>query len=445
MSASRGMLTQAEAKRVLDRVMLLAGRAKATALAALDSNIGGNARFAVNEITSSSELETRRLQITAYQGKRSASVQTNQLDDRSIEHALATAVRLAKLAPEDPESMPPLGKQAHATVRGALDQPTADHSPAARAAAIAAALAAADRAKVQLAGFYEHEVTARALASTEGLSAFHAWTAASLSCTARTVDGTGSGWASAEGHRVADLDAAGVARRAVDKAVASAKPTKLDPGRYTVILEPAAVAGLLAPLCFALDARRSDEGRSFFSRPGGGTRVGDKLFGEGITVRSDPTDVALRVSPFDGEGLPRKAETWIDRGVVRALSYDRYWAHKNGKSHNGAPTGWTLDGGTASREQLLDGVKRGVLVTRFWYIRSLDPQTILMTGLTRDGTFLVENGKITRPLVNFRFNESPVQMLARADARSAAVVVEGMRVPALRTHDFQFSSVSEAV
>jgi predicted Zn-dependent protease len=213
-----------------------------------------------------------------------------------------------------------------------------------------------------------------------------------------------------------------------------------------VVLEPAAVASLLLFLRSSLDARRADEGRSFFSKAGGGTRIGEKLFPEAITLRSDPTDAQLAVAPFDREGLPLQPTAWIEKGTVRALTYGRYWAQKQGKPATGQPDGWILDGGTASREELVKGVARGVLITRFWYLRWIDQQTVLATGLTRDGVFLIENGAVTRPVNNFRFNESPVQMLARCDAMSPAVVTEGgVRVPALRTHEFNLASISEAV
>ncbi|HWU88616.1 MAG TPA: metallopeptidase TldD-related protein, partial [Kofleriaceae bacterium] len=196
----------------------------------------------------------------------------------------------------------------------------------------------------------------------------------------------------------------------------------------------------------SLGARRADEGRSFFSKPGGGTRIGEKLFPDAITLRSDPTDAQLAVTPFDREALPLQPTTWIEKGELRALAYGRYWAQKQGKPPTGQPEGWILDGGTASRDELVKGVARGVLITRCWYLRWIDQQSILATGLTRDGVFLIENGAVTRPVNNFRFNESPVQMLARCDGLSTAVVTEGnVRVPALRTHEFNLASISEAV
>ncbi len=440
------MQSESQSKRLLDRVIMLASSSKGTtATAVLRGSDGGNTRFAVNEITSSSDVERLTLSVSVQLGKRSATATTNQLDDRSLDDVVGRATRMAKLAPENPEAMPPLGKQKYIAVKGARDGKTVDLSPKERAKAVGAVISAGDAAKLQIAGYYEHATESLALASSGGLWAFHTWTSCGLSCTARTTDGTGSGWSSASSNRIADIDAVALAKVAVDKAISSAKPRRLEPGRYTVVLEPTAVADLTGELASQLGARRADEGRSFFSKPGGGTRVGEKLFPETITLRSDPTDTALTAAPFDGEGIPLAPTRWIDQGKVTALTYGRYWAHKQGVAPTGSPEGWILEGGKATRDELIKGVKRGVLITRFWYIRSLDPQSILLTGLTRDGTFLIENGAIVAPVMNFRFNESPVHMLTKCDALTPPVLAGGMRVPALRTHDFHLASISEAI
>ncbi|HLL53994.1 MAG TPA: metallopeptidase TldD-related protein, partial [Myxococcaceae bacterium] len=236
---------------------------------------------------------------------------------------------------------------------------------------------------------------------------------------------------------------------AADKAVLSSHPRRLEPGRYTVVLEPAAVGELLAFLTNSLGARPADEGRSFFARKGG-TRLGEKLFADGITLRSDPTSPALPSAPFDREGHRLEPITWVENGKLSALAYSRFWAAKQGKVPTGHHTSYLLEGGDATREGLLTGVKRGVLITRFWYTRWVDPQSMLITGLTRDGVFLIEDGKLAGPVNNFRFNESPVTMLANADALTKETVrVPGgqspLRVPALRTHGFNLASVSDAI
>jgi len=454
------MLTQPDARRLIDRITALVRATKgAEAIVAVRGSREGNTRFAVNEITSSGDVDRLAITLTVQLGQRSASATTNQQDDRSIDDLVGGALRMARLAPENPEQMPLLGRQSYAPVKAAADPATAKLTPDVRAKAAGAALSAAAGAKVVIAGFVGHGNHSLALGTSEGLSAYHAWTTCGMSCTARTPDATGSGWAGAGSNRMADLDAAALAKAAVDKATASAAPRKLEPGRYTVVLEPAAVASLLAFLTNSFDARRADEGRSFFSK----RHPGDKLFPETITLRSDPGDAALASAPFDGEGFPLTATRWIDKGVLTGLPYSRFWARKQGKpasgrlgggggrgGDGGGSVGWALDGGSATRDELIKGVQRGVLVTRFWYLRALDPQTVLVTGLTRDGTFLIENGAISHPVNNFRFNESPVQMLARCDGLGATAIpsgVEGgaMRVPVLRSHEFNLASISEAI
>jgi predicted Zn-dependent protease len=454
------MLTQADANRLIERVLTLVRATKgAEAQVSISSVREGNTRFAVNEASTSGDVERRQVSLTVQLGQRSSSAVTNQHDDRSIEELVGRTLRMARLAPENPEEMPPLGRQTYTPAKGAVDAATAKLTPDMRAKAVAAAIAAADAGKTTIAGLVRHASHGLALGTTAGLSAYHAWTTCSMSCTARTTDGTGSGWAGAGSNRMADLEPAALAKIAVDKATSSAKAQRLEPGRYTVILEPAAVASLLNFLIGALDSRRADEGRSFFSKKG----PGSKLFPETITLRTDPSEATLGALPFDGEGFPLKLTRWIDKGTLTGLPYSRFWAKKQGKQPTGrvggfggggggggGAAGWVLDGGGASRDDLIKGVKHGVLITRFWYLRALDPQTILATGLTRDGVFLIENGAITRPVNNFRFNESPVQMLARCDGLGGTAVPSGgegggVRVPVLRTHEFNLASISEAV
>jgi predicted Zn-dependent protease len=442
------MLSEAQARLLLARATTLIRASKgAEGIVSLTNKQSGNTRFAVSEITSAGDVERTQLSVTVQFGLRSATAITNQLDDRGLDDTVARAKRMAQLSPENPEQQPPLGAQAYQAAKSARDAATARLGPETRAKTAGAALAALPAgAGVAMSGYLEHETRMHAIATTQGAWAYHTWTAAGLTCTARTADGTGSGWAGTSSNRIADIDAGALAKIAVDKAVRSAKPVRLPPDRYTVVLEPAAVAGLLAFLSGALDARRAGEGRSYFSKPGGGTKIGDKLFPEAITLRSDPTDAQLAAAPFDAEGVPLQPTRWIEKGTLRALAYSRYWAKLQGKPATGQPAGWILEGGTTPREELVKGVARGVLITRFWYMRWVDPQTILVTGLTRDGVFLIENGAITRPVNNFRFNDSPVQMLNRCDALSPAVLTGGnVKVPALRTHDFNLASISEAV
>ncbi len=433
----------------IDRALDLAKRAapEAEVLVKARRAREANTRFARNEITSNGDVDETTLEVRIAMGQRHASAETNQLDTESLRNLVARAVAMARLAPEDPESMPMLGAQRYATVGAAFDTPTFALDAPARAHAANASIAAATAKGLQGAGFYQHSGWAVALKTSRGLVATHRQTQASLEVTARTADGTGSGWAMGASHKAGDVDAAAVARVATDKAVRSKGPRLLDPGRYTVILEPVAVAELLGFLAGGLDARSADEGRSFFGKPGGGNRVGEKLFADAVTFRSDPTDPATPEAPFDDEGEPLAPTSWIDKGTLASLVYTRYWAKKVGKAPTGDPNVFTLAGGTASGvDDLVRGVPRGLLVTRFWYTRWVDQQSMLITGLTRDGVFLIENGQVVAPVNNFRFNESPITVLRNLDGLTKETTrIPPWRVPALRTHEFNMASRSDAV
>ncbi len=200
-----------------------------------------------------------------------------------------------------------------------------------------------------------------------------------------------------------------------------------------------------------LDARSADEGRSPFVKAGGGNKIGEKIVDSRVTIFSDPADPQLLAQPFDGEGLPLARQVWIENGALRQLYYSRFWAKKNAKQATGFPSSIKMSGGSTSVDEMIRGTDRGVLVTRLWYLREVDPRTILYTGLTRDGTFLIENGKISRSIQNFRFNESPLFMLNNLEALGKAERLAGTEqggaivMPSIKVRDFDFTSLSEAV
>jgi predicted Zn-dependent protease len=267
----------------------------------------------------------------------------------------------------------------------------------------------------------------------------------------RTTDGTGSGWAGADHPDWKQIDFKAVSDRAITKARASRNPVAVEPGRYTVILEPQAVGDLVQLLAFALDARSADEGRSAFSKQGGGTKIGEKIVDPRVTIYSDPADPQLLGQPWSGEGLPLGREVWIENGVLKELQYSRFWAQKKGARPNGGLGAVKMVGGDTTTEQMIASTPRGILVTRLWYLRQVDPRTVLYTGLTRDGTFLIENGKITKAVKNFRFNESPLFMLNNLEAIGRAERVAGTEaggnvvMPTIKVRDFNFTSLSDAV
>jgi predicted Zn-dependent protease len=261
----------------------------------------------------------------------------------------------------------------------------------------------------------------------------------------RTSDGTGSGYASIRAPRLSDIDPASLAERAARKAETSARPRDFPPGRYTVILEPEAVAYLLSYLAFSLNQRSADEGRSFLSKPDGGTRLGEKLFADAVTLRADPFDPRNPGGPWASESLPARRITWIENGIVKNLAVNRYWAAKTQSQPLPISRNFLMEGSGKSLEDLIANTERALLVTRFWYIRMVNPQNVTVTGLTRDGVWLVEKGKIVYPVNNFRFNDSPVNLLKNIEATSTAMLAGSMIVPAIRASDFHFTSKSDAV
>jgi predicted Zn-dependent protease len=423
---------------------------------AIEASWRGNTRFAAGEITTAGVSTDTVITITSILARRRAATTTNLVDDAALRRAVELSERIAKLSPDDPELMPELGPQRYTAVE-AFGASTAalDAQPRAEAAGRVLQLPDVKEQSLLAAGFIDVSARAAAVANSNGLFAHHHATEAEMSTTVRTPDGTGSGWASAGAREWSDLDPGALGMRAARKALASRNPTAVEPGPYTVILEPQAVADLIRMLSFySWDARQADEGRSPFSKKGGGNRIGETVVDERVTIVSDPADPDLRTRPFDAEGLPVGRTVWIENGVLKNLAYSRFWAQKQGKQPvvsagtlGPAPT-WNLKmaGGTRSVDDLVAGTARGILVTHFFYIRVLEPRTVLLTGLTRDGTFLVEDGKISRPIKNLRWNESPLFMLnkvedlGRAERTSAGVVV-----PAIKARDFAFTSISDAV
>jgi predicted Zn-dependent protease len=449
-------LSQDDAKALADRVLGFA-RADETRVN-ISSGWNGNTRFAGNQITTSGGITDTTVTVTATIGRRRASAETNILDDASLKRTVEFAESLARLSPEDPEFLPELGPQEYARVN-AFFEATAGLDPETRAAATRRVIESAEgvgRAVGDLfvAGFLQASASCSVVATSRGLFAYHRATNSGLGVTARTPDGTGSGWANRGARDWSVVDAAALGRIAAEKAVASRNPVAIEPGYYTAVLEPAAVAGIMGSLIGAFNARANDEGRGTFSKPGGGTRLGEKIVDSRVTIYSDPTDSDLLADPFASDGTPVRRVTYIENGVLKEFAYDRYWAQKQGRTPTGGGGGRggggggavKFVGGTQSTADLIAGTERGILVTQFFYTNALDARTVMLSGLTRDGTFLIENGKITRALKNFRWMESPLIMLNKLQELGRAEPVgAGRMMPSLRASDFNFASLSDAV
>ncbi len=448
-SANDAMLTREQAMAIVEKAVKMS---KADAVdVQVNTYTQGNIRFADNQVSTAGATTDAQLGIQSAFGPKHAVVTTNDLSDEAIKRAVEQSERLARLAPDDPEAMPQLGSQQYTPVNSYFESSaslTADDRAKAALIALEMARKAGD---VKAAGYLVNTAGALAIGNSTGMFAYHRSTNVNYTLTARTTDGTGSGWAAADHADWAQIDARRVAETAVQKARLSQKPVALEPGRYTVILEPQAVGDLVQLIANYADARSADEGRSPFVKQGGGNKVGEKIVDERVTIFSDPADPQLLGRPWDFEGMPLGRQVWIENGVLKQLIYSRFWAKKQSKTPTGGPSTFKMAGGTQSVDDLIKGTTRGILVTRLWYLREVDPRTVLYTGLTRDGTFLVENGKITKSLRNFRFNESPLFLLNNIEALGRPERLAGTEqggdvvMPSIKARDFNFTSLSEAV
>jgi predicted Zn-dependent protease len=346
--------------------------------------------------------------------------------------------------------MPELGPQEYATIEGYYDS-TGALTTAARAEAAAQGIRnAQDAGLFVAAGYMDVVAGSQAVATSKGLFGFHQQTSVASTLTVRTPDDQASGWA----NDWTQIESERIARVASEKAAAWRGATELEPGAYACILEPTAVGMLMLRLVDDLDARTADEGRSYFSKPGGGNRIGETLFDSRVTIVSDPVRKDAETAPFNSGGERVARTVWIDNGALKNLAYGRFWADKQGRAPLPRPQNLIMEGGTYSVESMIAATERGVLITRFWYIRGLNPRTISYTGLTRDGTFLIENGKIARPVKNFRFNQSlgdllkNVEMIGpttRVAASENSSVDMPIVVPPLKVREFNLASVSDAI
>ncbi|GAB3239757.1 TldD/PmbA family protein [Hymenobacter seoulensis] len=415
--------------------------------ASLQGRTIGNIRYARNSVSTAGGADNVSLVVESRFGKRAGVATCNQFDDATLRRCVQRAEEVARLAPEDPEYMPLLGPQQYLTPVSYAAS-TAAITPDFRAQVAGDSIALCAAKQLTGAGYLEDGAYFIALRNNKGLEAYQQSTSVDFSVTVRTPDGTGSGYAVADFTDVSKFNAKSLTQIAADKAAGSRNAKALEPGKYTVILEPAALVsdeGLLNNLVYNFGAREADEGRSFLSKKGGGNRMGEKLFDPRITIYSDPLNPLAPSGVFDGEGLPAKRINWVEKGVVKNLYYSRYWADKNKVQPTAFSGNFIMEGGTQSVQDLIKSTAKGILVTRLWYIRDVDPQTLLYTGLTRDGTFYIENGKIKHPVKNFRFNESPVIMLNNIEAIGKPVRLGGNLVPPLKIRDFTFTSLSDAV
>lgn len=446
------LLTEKESKSITDKILSF--------VKADDASVGvgsdklSHLRFAQNTFLTSGQRESRGANVTVWiEGKRGTS-STNDLDDASLRLMVEQAERIARLAPVDREYLPTLGKQTYKPVNAYVEA-TANISLTERAKAIGDIFAESEKNRVISAGFHQARAQATAFATKNGNFAYEPTTNVSLSMTARTQDGQSSGYFLRSHFDVARLDTKRIAREAIRKALEGRNARTMEPGVYTVILEPQAVADLLGGLAFGFDARSAEEGRSAYSAPGGKTRLSEKIFDERVSIYSDPWNPELPGSPSAQAGIPAQRIYLVTNGVLENLIYSRFWAKKATKEPTPGPVNTIMETSAplSTQEEMIRSTKRGILISRFWYIRSTDPRTASLTGLTRDGVWYIENGKIQYPVKNFRFNQSITQMLAPGNVEmiGASERVGGSEsgnaslLPTLKLKAFSFTSQSEAV
>jgi predicted Zn-dependent protease len=445
------MLNKQDAKNLADKVLSYTKLPECRVT--IDASETVFIRFANNGITTSGYTLDQSITINSTtEDKRAGTATVSEWSDDALRHGVEQAEALARISRPNPEDMPALGPQTYPELSN-FDVPTGNSRGDALIGHVKAIIEGARASKLTAAGFVQRSANWVAVANKAGLFGYHQYTDSTLSNTVRNAGGTSSGWATQISTSIKDLNGQDAARVAIEKCVKGDNKQRLEPGKYTVILEPAAVSDLIGNMGFGFGARGAEQGQSFLSKKGGKpgeTLLGEKLFPDSITLRSDPFNPKFAASPWAPSLLPNEKIAWIENGVVKNLSYDRFWAGKAGKKPTPFPGNLILEGQDHTLADLIKSAEKAVLVTRFWYIRMLQPQTLQMTGLTRDGVFLVENGKVTGPVMNFRWNESPVRVLQNSKMMTQPVRTQGAEAgssfaPAILATDFNFASISDAV
>jgi predicted Zn-dependent protease len=434
--------TEQEARKIMEKALSFA--TADVCEVNLSGSESGNIRYARNSVSTAGHQSNQTLIVQSSYGKKSGTATIDEFDDASLEKVVKRAEELAKLSPENSEFMEPLGPQMYDESITYVDA-TAKITPEYRAEVANSSIVPAKAKEVTAAGFLDDSNGFSAMLNSKGLFAYNKATNVEFTVTMRSNDGTGSGWVSRDYNDITKFDSSEAANVAIDKAVLSMEAKAIEPGKYTVILEPAAAGDLIRNMSRSFSARTADEGRSFMSKEGGGTKMGEKIVDERVNLWSDPLNTEVPTGTWNGAGQPLKKTSWIENGMVKNLAYDRFWAQEKGVEPVPFPSNLIMGGGDASLEDLIKSTKKGILVTRLWYIRSVDPQTLLYTGLTRDGTFYIENGQIKYPVKNFRFNESPIIMLNNLETLGKQVRIDGNLIPYMKIRDFTFTSLSDAV
>ena len=396
-------------------------------------------RFGENAITQNMGGAEEYVRLTvAYNNNHGSSV-TNKLDSDSIDTLVKRSEEIAKRSPADPEFMPPIPSQTFPAVPQRYFSDVAQLTPAAIAEEISTAVKMAKAENYKASGLFEASRSAKAIANSEKLFAFDRFS--NLNYSATMHGPLGSGFSGQNAESVSRINAESLARRALKTAKNAQNPQPVEPGEYTVIFDPHAVADLLGFMTWNMSARDADEGTTVFAG-----KVGQRLFNEKVSIETKIDDPELPAPPFGPDGLSARRTVWVHAGVVERLRHDRYWASQKKTDPDPLLYPLLMDGQEQSFADLIARCKKGLLVKRLWYIRYVDRKELLLTGMTRDGLFLIENGRIIHPVTNLRFNESPVVFLQNVIAMSRPERVEDWaKVPGVMSEGFTFSSKTESV
>lgn len=453
-SGGRGMpfQTERDLRCITDTVLRLAKSAGAEeAEVHIDETADALTRFANNGIHQNVAEHGLSVSIRTVADRRTARATTNRIDEDSLRAAVEAALSLTHSQPKDPRLLAMPGRQRYRRVNRFLPK-SAALTPEDRARAVRRVCDHAAKHGQVAAGIFASGQMQTAIGNSRGLFAAYRQTRAEFSITMQEAGA--ASWAKANAANVTDFDPLELARRASDKAHRATNPRELAPGRFTVILEPAAVLDLVGFLFYDFAATALEDKRSCLN-----DRMGKQVFGKNISIRDDVYHPLQLGAPFDGEGLPRQRVLLVDCGVPKNLVYSRYAAKRAGKKPTGhgfplpneygeAPMNLVFSGGDTSFEQMIAATDRGLLVTRLWYIREVDPYEKILTGMTRDGLFLVERGRVTSAVRNFRFNQGILEMLRNVEILGPAVRATGeeafeMVVPTMKVRDFHFTEVTK--
>jgi predicted Zn-dependent protease len=429
------MMDEYRATEILEKALSLADAGAVEVF--LGGGRDGVTRFADNAITQNVERTDQGLTVSCAYGSQHAAASTNDLSEDSIKAVVERAQGAAKVSPPDSEYVPPVqpGELDRHQQVGGYHHKTRDAGPDARAVPVSRIAHLVRARKFRVSGAFSCGERFFSMANSRGLRAYYPWTTAETHVT--VLGENGSGWAQKIANNIEDVDLSQVGAEAIRIAGSAQNPGEVAPGRYTVILRPAAVEELI-PWIMVCDAKATDEERTFLRG-----RLGEQVCGENITIRSDPADPRCPARPFQHDGLASPKLAWVENGVLKNLATSRYWAQKTRRRTTGWPSNVIIDGGETSIEDMIATTERGLVVTRFWYIRYVEPMESLMTGMTRDGLFLIEDGKVTRPVKNLRFNESVLGILNRVEAIGPCERVGNTLVPTMKIRDFNFTSATK--